>query len=105
MSSSGYGPSNAPNRSTSRFVPSNHSSYASDRKIAGMLRFFWENEIGGRDFKTVPIGQYALTLRIELDADGQLIDTAIASTSGNETLDGLALRAVRGAAPISPIAE
>jgi len=73
---------------------------AYDRRIAGMLRFFWDNEVEGASLSGLPVGRHTVEVQITLASDGTVEDVRVGASSGVESIDALALRAVRGASPL-----
>jgi TonB family protein len=73
---------------------------AYERRIAGMLRFFWDNEVEGASLSALPMGRHTVEVQITVTSDGKVDDVQVASPSGVDAIDALALRAVRGASPL-----
>jgi len=73
---------------------------AYDRRIAGMLRFFWDNEVAVTSLAGLPVGRFTVEVQITVAADGTVEDVRVGTSSGVADIDALALRAVRGASPL-----
>ncbi|MBW1879113.1 MAG: energy transducer TonB [Deltaproteobacteria bacterium] len=73
---------------------------AYERRIAGMLRFFWDNEVEGTSLAGLPVGHHTVEVQIAVASDGTVEDVQLGTPSGVYAIDALALRAVRGASPL-----